>query len=217
MSLADGSLTFIILNLLSSAESFSIYFLYSSNVVAPINCISPLASNGFKILAASIAPSAAPAPTIVCISSINKIIFFAFFTSSKIFFILSSKSPLYFAPATIPDISKSIILLFFKFSGTSPAMIFSASPSTIAVFPTPGSPTKHGLFLFLLEIICIILSISFSLPIIVSYLPSSAFAVISSPYWFKVGVAEDPPTFLLNFLLISLSISSSFTTFAISL
>ena len=39
--------------------------LYSFIVVAPITCISPLDSKGFKILAASIAPSAAPAPTIV--------------------------------------------------------------------------------------------------------------------------------------------------------
>ena len=120
-------------------------------MVAPINCISPLASNGFNILAASIAPSAAPAPTIVCISSINNIRFSAFFTSFKAFFILSSKSPLYFAPATIPEISILIILLASKFSGTSPITIFSANPSIIAVFPTPGSPIKHGLFLVLLD------------------------------------------------------------------
>ena len=65
MSLGVGSFTFTGLNLLSNAESFSIYFLYSLSVVAPINCISPLAKSGFKIFAASIAPSAAPAPTIV--------------------------------------------------------------------------------------------------------------------------------------------------------
>ena len=41
------------------------YFLYSSIVVAPMHCISPLAKAGFNILDASIAPSAAPAPIIV--------------------------------------------------------------------------------------------------------------------------------------------------------
>ena len=49
------------------------YFSYSSLVVAPIHLIFPLARVGFKISPALIAPSAAPALTIVCISSINKI------------------------------------------------------------------------------------------------------------------------------------------------
>ena len=60
-----GSATVTGLNLLSKALSFSIYFLYSFRVVAPITCTSPLANNGFKILAASTAPSAEPAPTMV--------------------------------------------------------------------------------------------------------------------------------------------------------
>ena len=41
------------------------YLRYSFKVVAPITCTSPLANSGFKILAASTAPSAEPAPTIV--------------------------------------------------------------------------------------------------------------------------------------------------------
>ena len=32
-------------------------------------------------------------------------------------------------------------------SGTSPDAILCASPSAMAVFPTPGSPMRHGLFL----------------------------------------------------------------------
>ena len=44
---------------------FCIFFRYSSRVVAPIHCISPRANAGFSILAASIEPAAAPAPTIV--------------------------------------------------------------------------------------------------------------------------------------------------------
>jgi hypothetical protein len=42
----------------SSAASFSMYFRYSSSVVAPMVCSSPRASIGLSMLAASIAPSA---------------------------------------------------------------------------------------------------------------------------------------------------------------
>src|SRR5580658_9400022 len=49
----------------SSAASFSKCLRYSSSVVAPMVCSSPRASRGFRMLAASIAPSAAPAPTSV--------------------------------------------------------------------------------------------------------------------------------------------------------
>ena len=55
----------------SRAASFSIYLRYSSIVVAPISCSSPRASAGFNILEASIAPSAPPAPMIVCSSSMK--------------------------------------------------------------------------------------------------------------------------------------------------
>ena len=54
----------------SRAGSFSMCFLYSSRVVAPMHCSSPRARAGFRMLAASMAPSAAPAPIRVCTSSI---------------------------------------------------------------------------------------------------------------------------------------------------
>ena len=47
------------------------YCRYSSSVVAPMQCSSPRARAGFSMLPASIAPSALPAPTMVCSSSIN--------------------------------------------------------------------------------------------------------------------------------------------------
>ena len=47
-----------------------------------------------------------------------------------------------------------------------------AKPSIHAVLPTPGSPKRIGLFLFFLDKISIILSISDSLPITGSILPS---------------------------------------------
>ena len=85
---------------LSKAPSFSMCWRYSSRVVAPIHWISPRASAGLNMLEASKLPVAPPAPTMVCISSINKMIF-SFFSSSFITaFIRSSNWPRYFVPAT---------------------------------------------------------------------------------------------------------------------
>ena len=47
--------------------------------------------------------------------------------------------------------SKENTFLFFKESGTSLFIILKAKPSTIAVFPTPGSPIKTGLFFVRLD------------------------------------------------------------------
>ena len=106
VSVLSGSSTITTWNLLSRALSFSKYFWYSLNVVAPIALSSPLASAGLSILAASIAPSDFPAPTSVCISSINSIISpFDPITSFTTDFNLSSNSPLYFAPAMRAPIS----------------------------------------------------------------------------------------------------------------
>ena len=57
---SDGSSTLIGWKRRSRAASFSRCLRYSSSVVAPIVCSSPRASIGFRIEAASIAPSAAP-------------------------------------------------------------------------------------------------------------------------------------------------------------
>ena len=65
VSSTEGSSTCTGVKRRSKAASFSIYFLYSSSVVAPIVCNSPRASIGFSMFAASILPSlVAPAPTI---------------------------------------------------------------------------------------------------------------------------------------------------------
>ena len=172
----------------SSAASFSIYFRYSSSVVAPIQCSSPLASIGFNIFPASIAPSVLPAPTIVCSSSMKRIIFPSlFFTSSRTAFRRSSNSPRYFAPATNAPISNEKIVLSFSPSGTSPLTIRWASPSTTAVLPTPGSPISTGLFFVFLERIRITLRISSSRPITGSSFCSLALSTRSWPYLFKVS------------------------------
>ncbi len=168
-------------NLLCKAASFSKYLRYSLRVVAPMVCNSPLARAGLRMFAASILPSLAPAPTMVWISSINKIIFPLFLTSSITFLSLSSNSPRYFAPAIKALISRAMTRLFCKDIGTSFFTILCASPSTTAVFPTPGSPSKIGLFFVLRIRICIIWVISSSLPITGSSLPSMAFWVKSMP------------------------------------
>ena len=99
-SSVSGSLTITGWNRLSSALSFSKYFWYSLSVVAPIARNSPLASAGFRMFAASIAPSLAPAPTRVWISSMKSTISpSAETTSLTTPFNRSSNSPLYFAPA----------------------------------------------------------------------------------------------------------------------
>ena len=69
-----GSPTSTVWKRRARAASFSTYFLYSLSVVAPMQRSSPRASAGFSMLAASIAPSAEPAPTSVCSSSMKQMI-----------------------------------------------------------------------------------------------------------------------------------------------
>lgn len=177
-----GSSTCTGWNRRSSAASFSIYLRYSSIVVAPITCTSPRASAGFKILDASSAPSAPPAPIIVCSSSINSSTFPAVSTSFITFLIRSSNSPRYLDFATSPDMSRDTRRLSATISGTFPFTRLCAIPSTIAVLPTPGSPIRHGLFLPLRHRIWITRSVSFSLPITGSNRPARAIAVRSREY-----------------------------------
>ena len=136
------------------------FFRYSSSVVAPIMCSSPRASAGLSMLPASIAPSAAPAPTTVWISSMKTIRLSAFSVISSITpFRRSSNSPRYFVPAIIPAMSSATRRLPVSVSGTSSLTIRWAMPSTIAVLPTPGSPSSTGLFFVRRERISIVCSI----------------------------------------------------------
>ena len=93
----------------SSAGSFSIRSRYSSSVVAPTMRSSPRASIGLSMLPASIAPSAAPAPTTVCSSSMNVMTWPSVsLISLSTALSRSSNSPRYFAPATIAPRSSAI-------------------------------------------------------------------------------------------------------------
>ena len=162
------------------------YFWYSLRVVAPMARNSPRAKAGFKILAASMAPSPPPAPTKVWISSINKMISPSLWVTSLITaFNRSSNSPLYLAPATKEPISKEYTVLDFRFSGTSLLIIRKAMPSAMAVLPTPGSPIKMGLFLVRLDKIWITRRISSSRPITGSNFPDSAYSFKLRAYLFR--------------------------------
>ncbi len=184
MSSTVGSPTRTCWNRRSSAGSFSMRSRYSSSVVAPIMRSSPRASIGLSMLPASIEPSAAPAPTTVCSSSMNVTIWpslclISFSTALR----RSSNSPRNFAPATIAPRSSETSRLFFSVSGTSPAMIRWARPSTTAVLPTPGSPISTGLFFVRRDSTWTTRRISVSRPMTGSSLPSRACSVRSTPYF----------------------------------
>jgi hypothetical protein len=93
----------------------------------------------------------------------------------------SSNSPRYLEPASSAPRSSAQTRLPFRPSGTSPATIRCASPSTIAVLPVPGSPISTGLFFVRRESTWITRRISSSRPITGSSFPCSAAAVRSRP------------------------------------
>ncbi len=183
-----GGSTGIDWNRRANAASFSMYLRYSSKVVAPMHWISPRASAGLRTFDASIAPSAPPAPTSVCSSSMNRITFLALRTSFITALIRSSNCPRYFVPATIIARSSTTRRRSCRISGTSPEMIRCASPSTIAVLPTPASPRSTGLFFVRRHSTCTTRSISRSRPITGSSSPSLASSVRSRPKLSSAGV-----------------------------
>ena len=105
-------------------------------------------------------------------------------------FTRSSNWPRYFVPATKAAISSITTRLSNKIRETCLFTIRKASPSTIAVLPTPGSPIRIGLFFFLLLKICETRSISVSLPTIGSKASSAANLVTSLPKLSKTGVFD---------------------------
>ncbi len=184
VSSIDGSPTNTGWNRRSSAGSFSMCSRYSSSVVAPTIRSSPRASIGLSMLPASIEPSALPAPTTVCSSS-RKVMICPLLDliSSSTLLSRSSNCPRNCAPATMPPRSRATRRLSRRDSGTSPATIRWARPSTIAVLPTPGSPIRTGLFLVRRESTWMTRRISASRPMTGSTLPSRARAVRSTLYF----------------------------------
>ena len=196
-------------NLLSRAPSFSMNWRNSSSVVAPMHCISPRARAGLSIFAASREPAAPPAPTRVCISSMNNMMCGFFPSSFRIAFILSSNCPRYFVPATIEPISSDTTLFPCSTLETFFFAILIASPSAMADFPTPGSPMSTGLFFFLLPRICASLSISFSLPTTGSNLSSIAAFVRSYPKLSSTGVLPPSAPLFTSILMVAVPLFSS--------
>src|SRR5690606_4240645 len=164
--------------------SFSTYLRYSSSVVAPMQCSSPRASAGFSMLPASIEPSALPAPTMVCSSSMKRMIWPSFLARSfSTAFSRSSNSPRNLAPAISAPMSSDSTRLPRRPSGTSPLTMRWARPSAIAVLPTPGPPISTGLFLVRRCSTWMVRRISSSRPITGSSLPISLRAVRSMVYF----------------------------------
>ena len=141
-----GASTFTVWKRRSSAASFSMYLRYSLRVVAPTHCNSPRLSAGLMMLLASIAPSAEPAPTMVCSSSMNRMTLRERRISSITALMRSSNWPRYLVPATISARSRVMTFLSRSNSGTLPPAISCARPSAMAVLPTPASPSSTGLF-----------------------------------------------------------------------
>ena len=95
----------------------------------------------------------------------------------------SSNCPRYCAPAIIAPRSSDTMLLPRNDSGTSPSTMRWASPSTTAVFPTPGSPMSTGLFFVRRDSTWTTRRISVSRPMTGSSSPRRARSVRSTPYF----------------------------------
>ena len=168
----------------SSAASFSMCLRYSSSVVAPMVRSSPRASIGLRRLLASMAPSAAPAPTTVWSSSMKRTIRPSLsLISSRTAFEPLLELAAVLGPRDERAEVQPMTRLSLRVSGTSPRTIRWARPSTIAVLPTPGSPIRTGLFFVRRLRTWTTRRISSSRPITGSSLPARASCVRSRPYF----------------------------------
>jgi len=154
-----------------------------------MHCSSPRASAGLSMFEASIAPSAPPAPTMVCSSSMKMMVSEDSRISFMMFLSRSSNWPRYFVPATTLARSRVMSRWLRSSSGTFDSTMREASPSTMAVLPTPGSPMRIGLFFFRRQRIWMTRSISPSRPKVGSSFPSRASWVRSRPNWLSDGVS----------------------------
>jgi hypothetical protein len=124
----------------------------------------------------------------VCSSSMNRMVWPSSLANSlSTFLSRSSNSPRYLAPASRLAMSSDSTRLFLSVSGTSPAMMRWARPSTMAVLPTPGSPISTGLFLVRRCSTWMARRISSSRPITGSSLPMRARSVRSMQYFLSAS------------------------------
>ncbi len=121
---------------------------YSWKVVAPMQRSRPEARAGLSRLDASMVPPlVAPAPMMVWISSMKRMLPGCFSSALSTALMRFSKSPRNLVPASSAPMSSEYTVEPSSGLGASPLWIFCASPSTMAVFPTPASPMRSGLFL----------------------------------------------------------------------
>ena len=142
---------------------------------------SPRESAGFRMFAASRDPSAEPAPMSTWSSSMKAMISGFSLSSFRIALRRSSNWPRYLVPATTSDRSSATIRRSASWTGTRPDAMRCARPSTIAVFPTPGSPSNTGLFFVRRRRIWTMRSTSSSRPTNGSKPPVAANSVRSRP------------------------------------
>src|SRR5438046_2428075 len=136
---------------------------------------SPEASAGLRMLDASIEPPwVAPAPTTVWISSMKRMAPGFAVSAAITAFRRASNSPRNLVPARRAPMSSAWTATSRSAAGTSPRCTRSANPSTIAVLPTPGSPTKTGLFFRRRQRTWIVRSISRARPMSGSSRPLAA-------------------------------------------
>ncbi len=135
-SLRSGSSTFTAWKRRVSAGSFSMCFLYSAQVVAPIVRNVPRASAGLSRFAASPVPAGPPAPTSVWTSSMNSTIGLGDdCTSSMIWRRRCSNSPFMLAPAWSRPMSSARSVTPCSGGGTSPLTMRRARPFDDGGFP----------------------------------------------------------------------------------
>src|SRR6266508_3703064 len=144
--------------------------------------MSPRTSAGFSMLAASIAaPRAVPWPIRLCSSSTNRIRSESADSSRTSLRMRSSYWPRNVVPASSATWSSATRRASFRAGGPSPTAMHWASPSTIAVLPTPAFPISAGLFLFCRRRMSTTRAISASRQRTGSRSPRRAFAVRSTP------------------------------------
>jgi len=131
VSSTEDSPTITVRKRRARAASFSTYFLYSLSVVAPMQRRSPRARAGFSRLAASMAPSAEPAPTSVCNSSMKQMISPFGTTISLTTASTGLRIAAELGAGDHRARSSATSFLFLSWSGTSPRTMRCARPSTL--------------------------------------------------------------------------------------
>jgi len=160
---------------------------YSSSVVAPMNWIYPLINEGFSILEASTAPSAAPAPTIVWQLIDKTIQLPAPFISSSTFFKRSSNSPRYFSASHQRSYIQSDQPFIPQGFGYVAGYNLLGKLGTIADLPTPALRSKQDCSCPAAENLDDTLALLFSANDMVDF-PARAILVRSTPNWSSMGV-----------------------------